>query len=139
MRGETVWTVMQKGKKSTNNQIGRMGEDAVCQYLMECGHGILERNWRTGYLEIDIISLDKNGIHFVEVKSRVAPVMAEPEENVGWVKQKRVARAALRYLSEQKSKGFHDMEVHMDVAAVVFSGGKVSISYFGDAYIPIYI
>ena len=116
-----------------------MGEDAVCRYLMDRGHSILERNWRTGHLEVDIISMSRNGIHFVEVKSRIAPVMASPEENVGIVKQRRIARAASRYLSERKDAGIYGLEVHLDVASVVFEGGRTSVVYFEDAYVPIYV
>ena len=42
-------------------QTGRTGEDAACRYLTEQGHTILERNWRSGHLEIDIISLAPDG------------------------------------------------------------------------------
>ena len=55
-------------------ELGRKGEEIVCKYLIDNGHTILERNWRCGHLEIDIISINKIGIHFVEVKSRVAPM-----------------------------------------------------------------
>ena len=51
------------------DKIGRRGEDIVCDYLVDRGHTILERNWRWGHLEIDIISINNIGIHFVEVKS----------------------------------------------------------------------
>ena len=52
--------------------LGKHGEDDVCQFLIERGHTILDRNWRSGHLEIDIVTLAPDGIHFVEVKSRVA-------------------------------------------------------------------
>ena len=61
------------GNSGEKSQIGRHGEDLVCRFLMESGHCILERNFRCGHLEIDIITLDRNGIHFVEVKTRRAP------------------------------------------------------------------
>lgn len=42
--------------------IGKQGEDIACNLLRSMGHTILERNWRSGHLEIDIISFDKDGI-----------------------------------------------------------------------------
>lgn len=69
--------------------LGRRGEDVACGFLSGKGHTIVERNYRSGHLEIDIITLDKDGVHFVEVKSRVAPVAVSPEENVTAAKQKR--------------------------------------------------
>ena len=44
--------------------LGQRGEDIACDYLRRIGHTILERNWRSGHLEIDIISISKNGIHY---------------------------------------------------------------------------
>ena len=126
--------------KDTRNLIGRRGEEAVCRYLIEKGHCILERNWRTGHLEVDIISLDRDGIHFVEVKTRVAPILVEPEQNVRKDKQRKIAKAALLYMkSKDDRKGWDEMEIHLDVSAVVLEGGKETIRYFEDAYIPIYV
>ena len=36
-------------------RLGRQGEDIACRYLESIGHTILERNWRSGHLEIDIV------------------------------------------------------------------------------------
>lgn len=117
--------------------LGRRGEDLVCKYLIDNGHTILERNWRSGHLEIDIISLDKVGIHFVEVKSRVAPLQAAPEENVDRVKQRRVTKAAGRYLGHYFAD--EEIEALLDVAAVTFDGSKVYLDYFEGAYTPTYL
>lgn len=62
------------------SKLGKRGEDEACELLIKKGHAILERNYRCGHLEIDIISIDSDGLHFVEVKTRMAPVCAEPEE-----------------------------------------------------------
>ena len=96
-------------------EIGRRGEDIACRYLIEKGHTILERNWRSGHLEVDIISLDREGLHFVEVKSRVAPFSAAPEESVGYVKQKRIIAAAERYIHSRKriATVFELPDIHM--------------------------
>lgn len=121
-------------------KIGRRGEDAACGYLLSHGHTILERNWRCGHLEIDIVSLDPAGLHFVEVKSRVAPAAADPEENVGYHKQRRIAAAARVYLhSGHKMSQFADVEVFFDVFSIIFAGEKVEVNYFPRAYIPINI
>lgn len=115
-----------------------MGEDAVCKYLTDRGHSIIDRNWRSGHLEIDIVSIDRSGIHFVEVKSRVAPVQAEPYENVTVLKQRRIARAAQRYIS-QKTLEFKEMELWLDVASVTFDGASTEIEYFPAAYVPLFL
>lgn len=120
--------------------LGRRGEDVACGFLSGKGHTIVERNYRSGHLEIDIITLDKDGVHFVEVKSRVAPVAVSPEENVTAAKQKKVADAALRYLNTAKDKRiFGDLEVNFDVVAVTFDGGKEIVEWFPNAFYPMYL
>ncbi|MDD5951483.1 MAG: YraN family protein [Bacteroidales bacterium] len=122
-------------------EIGRRGEDIACRYLIEKGHTILERNWRSGHLEVDIISLDREGLHFVEVKSRVAPFSAAPEESVGYVKQKRIAAAAERYIHSRKRKAlvFELPDISFDVISIIFEGGSTGIEWFPGAYIPIHV
>lgn len=120
--------------------MGRRGEDEACLYLVGKGHTILERNWRTSHLEIDIVSLDKNGIHFVEVKSRTAPLEADPQDSVTYTKQKRITKAAMSYMGKMDKKLVSgDTEVFFDVAAVIFDGDRTIVEYFPQAYIPIYI
>ena len=49
---------------------GDRGEDAVCAYLSEHGHKIIERNWKNKYCEIDIVSSFEGILCFTEVKYR---------------------------------------------------------------------
>lgn len=122
---------------NTRGEIGKRGEDAVCSYLLSKGHTILEKNWRYRHFEIDIISLDKVGIHFVEVKSRVAPTQAEPQESVNEVKRRRITKAARAYIEQRFQR--EEPEVWLDVAAVTFEGGNIDLDYFEGAYVPIYL
>lgn len=56
--------------KMTTTSIGADGERAVAMYLIERGHTIIERNWKTRFCEIDVISLHDGVIYFTEVKTR---------------------------------------------------------------------
>ena len=87
--------------KTDRAAVGRRGEEEASRYLTRLGHRILARNWRGGHLELDIVTLVGNELHFVEVKSRVAPVMAEPERNVGRTKQRRLVAAAQAFLHDE--------------------------------------
>ena len=129
-----------EGKPTARMLLGRRGEDVACEFLEELGHQIVRRNYRSGHLEIDIISTEGNGVHFVEVKSRVAPVAAAPEENVTPLKQKKIANAALRYLNNSKDPGITGgMDVSFDIVAVTFDGGNTNVDWFPNAFIPIYL
>lgn len=104
---------------------------------MDRGHTILEQNWRSGHLEIDIISLACDGIHFVEVKSRVAPLQGEPQDAVNALKQSRIARVANKYLALKAKNIGTDNEVWFDVVTIVYDKGESTLSYFPAAYMPI--
>ncbi|MCQ2136274.1 MAG: YraN family protein [Bacteroidales bacterium] len=80
-------------------QLGNDGEALVAAWLSERGHTVLARNWRASHLEIDLITLDGEGIHFVEVKTRRPPMQADPQESVNILKQRRIAKAAGVFLS----------------------------------------
>lgn len=57
----------------TTKQIGDSAEDVAAYYLMRQKHKILDRNWKTKYCEIDIVSKFKDVIYFTEVKYRKKP------------------------------------------------------------------
>lgn len=123
-----------------SKKLGRDGEDLVAGYLLSRGHTVIERNCRAGHLETDLITLSSDGLHFVEVKTRCHSVQAPPQENVGKKKQDRMVRAALAYMSGERGRMFHDLDCHLDVAAVLWSedGTLKRIHYIPDAVIPIY-
>ena len=119
--------------------LGKKGEELACRYLQSIGHTILERNWRTGHLEIDIISYDPQGIHFVEVKSRQKSIQAPPQDNVNKAKQKRIAKAALRYINTAEALPGTGLECFFDIVAVTFDMEGANVEWIPNAYIPIYV
>jgi putative endonuclease len=120
-------------------KLGQAGEYVACRYLEGMGHTILERNWRSGHLEIDIISTDADGIHFVEVKARQRNIQAPPQDNVGALKQKRIVKASLAYLNTAKGRPHKNMECFFDVMAVTFDDEGTHVEWIPQAYIPLYI
>lgn len=54
----------------TTKDIGNLAETVACKYLSSKGHTIIERNWRTKWCEIDIISEFEDSLYFHEVKYR---------------------------------------------------------------------
>ena len=128
-----------EGGKNHRQSLGKAGEDIACKFLISKGHTILERNWRYGHLEIDIISCDPEGIHFVEVKTRQMNIQAPPQDNVDRLKQTRTAKAAKRFMHTAKGLPYGNCECMFDVIAVTFERGAVKTDWFPQAYIPIYL
>lgn len=123
--------MQESGKKA----LGRLGEEMACDFLQSRGQRILQRNWRCGHLEIDIISEAPDGLHFVEVKACTTPLVIDPHEKVDPRKQQRISSAALSYLNARGS----DQEVFFDVVSIVFDGARADLQYFPQAWIPIYV
>ena len=119
--------------------LGHWGENIACEYLQGIGHTILERNWRSGHFEIDIISVNAEGIHFVEVKTRQQNVQAPPQDNVNKAKQKRIVSAALGYLNTAQGLPRKDLECFFDVVAITFEDGLANVEWIPQAFIPLYI
>ena len=120
--------------KTSRRRLGDQGEDLACEYLTKAGQQVLHRNWTVGHLEIDIISRDARGLHFVEVKSRVAPSTADPLDNATKAKMARIAKAAVRYAAMHSGNA----ELFFDIVTVVFQGGRTDITYYPQAYLPMY-
>lgn len=130
---------MYKTDDKIKKETGRRGEELACKWLMDRGHTVLERNWRCGHLEIDLITYDSGGIHFVEVKTRTAPVMEDPQDCVDRIKRQRLAKAAARYLALKDDTVPKDTECRFDIIAVTFEGDKEDIRYFPEAFFPMYL
>lgn len=128
-----------EGAGNKRQKLGQTGEELACKYLTERGHTVIERNWRSGHLEIDIISVDADGIHFVEVKTRRESIQAPPQENVDRRKQEKIIKAAGAFLKSGRGRSFKGRDCQFDIIAVTFIEDHMRIEYFPQAYIPIYL
>ena len=86
----------------SSKKIGDAAEDEALQYLQERGLRLLTRNYRTpgrGGGEIDLVMRAPDStLVFVEVRKRLNARHGGAAASVGWVKQKRIVRAAQHYL-----------------------------------------
>ena len=125
--------------KTKKRKLGDAGEALACEHLRELGHTVLARNWTYAHLEVDIITLAGDGLHFVEVKTRTAPVGAAPEESVGWAKQRKLVAAAEAFIHKSKNEALKEnWDLHFDVFSVIFEGESVRTRFIPEAFIPIF-
>ena len=86
----------------SSKKIGDAAEDEALQYLQDQGLRLLTRNYRTpgrGGGEIDLVMRGADDtLVFVEVRKRLSARHGGAAASVGWVKQKRIVRAAQHYL-----------------------------------------
>lgn len=121
----------------SRQQTGKFGEDMAADYLEGKGFTILARNWRSGHYELDIVAVDDDGIHFVEVRTRINPEIL-PQETVNSAKQRKVVEAAKRFLREEAYRRFSDFEAFFDVVGVTLSNVGTDLEYIPQAFIPMY-
>ena len=81
---------------------GRRGEQAAVDYLRRVGFAILERNWRSGRYELDIVARRWDELHFIEVKTRRAGGLTTPEEAITPRKFASLRRAAEAYMAQHR-------------------------------------
>jgi putative endonuclease len=80
-----------------SNPIAVAGEDLACEFLKKKGYKIIERNFRKGYGEIDIICVKDNVLIFVEVKTRTSNKFGTPFEAISYFKLKSLLKTAEFY------------------------------------------
>lgn len=114
-----------------HNELGRWGEDYAADFLAAQGYRIVERNWRFGHHDIDIIASKGNEIVFVEVKTRRSNAYIEPETAVDYRKMLSIRRAANNYIKK------YDIEqmVRFDIVAICKNEGKdATLNHIEDAF-----
>lgn len=113
--------------KRTNKVKGNKGEELVVNFLLRNNYRIIERNYRIGKKEIDIIAKKDDIIIFIEVKLRSNIRFGTGLEAVNYRKQENIRRASIHYLLDH---GYSDSSVRFDVASV--DDGK--LTYIENAF-----
>ena len=116
-----------------HNELGKMGEELAEKYLRNSGYEILERNWRFGKDEIDIIARDGDFLVIAEVKTRRTNYFGEPEEFVTRQKQRFLIRGANAYIEKMDI----DLETRFDILSVLFAGKTYTVKQIKDAFYPL--
>ncbi|MDR0565687.1 MAG: YraN family protein [Prevotellaceae bacterium] len=111
---------------------GKRGEEAAKAYLLAHGFAIRDANWRWGHKELDIVAQKGKTLHIVEVKTRRASFLVEPQASVDRRKQQHTVAAANAYVQRFGI----DCDVQFDIITVVTSGDKSEVEYLPDAFYP---
>jgi putative endonuclease len=113
-------------------KLGQIGEELVVEFLEMTKHEILERNWRSGRAEIDIIARTNDStLLFIEVKTRSKVDFGLGSQSIGKRKKQLILDAAVVY-SELKN---HSKDIRFDVANVIIDDkGEVILEYAHDAF-----
>lgn len=110
------------------NPIAKFGEDKACEYLKRLGFKIIERNFRKGYGEIDIVAVDPSAgsgqevLSFVEVKTRTSNAFGSPLEAITYWKLKTLIKTAQFYKITHRNL---PESLRIDAIAILLNGNEV--------------
>ncbi len=121
-----------------HNELGKWGEDEAAHFLENKGYSILERDWKMGKRDLDIVAMSENHatLVFIEVKTRKNDEFQEPEEAVDTLKMRNLAIAANAYVKLMNI----DTEIRFDIVSVIGGKGNIfRIEHIEDAFNPLLI
>ena len=115
------------GQRQAALRFGDAAERDTAAFLRAGGYEVLGRRVKVGHAEVDIIARRDDVVAFVEVKARSRGW--DGLEAVTSSKQKRLVRAASRWLSENPNQ--HGNSIRLDIA-LAWPGG--AIEYLESAF-----
>jgi len=91
----------------TTRVVGNESETVAANYLVRHGHEIIERNWRTRWCEIDIVSRKGEILYFTEVKHRKNDKGGDGIAAITTKKQQQMTLAARMYIHlHEETRGY---------------------------------
>ncbi len=116
---------------SYNQCVGRLGEDAAVEFLINQQFLIVHRNFRFRRGEIDIIAIRETTTHFIEVKTRTGFNYGEGELAVNLSKQRTIRLVAEFYLQKF---GLTTLNCCFDVIVIDIKQGISQIRFIENAF-----
>jgi putative endonuclease len=105
------------------NPVAKRGEELAVKYLRGKGYKILDRNFRKGYGEIDIVAIDSAGkekvLVFVEVKTRTSLKFGSPLEAIAPWKLRPLVRTCQFYKMTHPNM---PESLRIDAISIILSG-----------------
>jgi putative endonuclease len=123
---------------AAHNELGEWGEEVAVRYLEQKGYVILERDWKSGHRDIDIIALtqDAQTLVFIEVKTRSSNELTTPEQAIDANKIRNLGIAANSYLKRNDVNA----DIRFDVITIVKKRGtEPIIEHIEDAFNPMLV
>ena len=128
-----------KDGRTAKRKTGDMGEDLAVEYLRSNYYVIMERNWRHGKNEIDIIAKKNGVIVFIEVKTTASDAAEDykmPLEAVDREKRRHLTECARAYVGRRKAYFKEDYyeDNRFDVIEVYLNRETPEINHIQDAF-----
>jgi putative endonuclease len=112
--------------------LGDRGEALAARFLERTGWSILDRNFRMGHKEIDLVARRGEVVAFVEVKTRAGRGYGHPLEAVTWRKRREIQQVAAAWVERHGRPG---ETYRFDAVAVLAPAGtEPTLEHVEDAW-----
>jgi putative endonuclease len=111
--------------------LGEAGERIAAEWLARRGWLILDRRFRSGHRDLDLVAERSGIVAFVEVKTRRGKDFGLPVEAVNWRKQRELARSAAVWIARY---GRSEQMFRFDVVGVLLEEGIPRIRHVENAF-----
>jgi putative endonuclease len=110
---------------------GELGERIAERWLRRQGWRVVQRRYRSGHRDIDLVVEREGTVAFVEVKARRGSQFGDPVEAVNWSKQKQLIRSASTWIDRH---GKPSECYRFDVVGVLVEGERVRVRHIANAF-----
>lgn len=116
---------------TTTQQFGIEGERIAERWLRRKGWRVLQRRFRSGHRDIDLVAELGGTVAFVEVKARRGEQFGGPVSAVNWKKRLELTRSAFTWIDRHGRPG---EGYRFDVVAVLVTGDRVRVRHVENAF-----
>jgi len=110
---------------------GELGERIAERWLRRRGWRIVQRRFRSGHRDIDLVVERDGTVAFVEVKARKGAGFGGPVQAVNYRKRKQLERSAMAWIDRH---GREAESYRFDVVGVLLNGAEVRICHVENAF-----
>src|SRR2546423_235671 len=110
---------------------GELGERIAERWLRQRGWRVVQRRFRNGRRDIDLVIEREGTVVFVEVKARKGAEFGGPVQAVDWRKRRELKRSAMVWIDRN---GREAESYRFDVIGVLLDGAGVRVCHVENAF-----
>lgn len=116
---------------AAKQEFGELGEQIAERWLKRKGWRVVQRRFRSGHRDIDLVVEREGVVAFVEVKARRGHEFGDPVEAVNWAKQRELVRSASVWIDRH---GRPSDSYRFDVIGVLVEGERIRVRHVPNAF-----